>query len=99
MNYSQPPPPPQMDPNAPKDRKVFAIVSMICGIISVVFSCAWYLAIILAIVAIVLGCMSLKSSGKGMAIAGIICGGIGVVASIVFFVLAIGLIASGAVTY
>lgn len=83
-----------MDPNAPKDRKNMAIGALICGIASIVFSCLWYIALPVAIVAIILGAMSLKSSGRGMAIGGIICGAVGIVVAIVFIVIiAVGLVA------
>ena len=57
-NQFAPPPPPPVDPNAPKDRKNLAIGALICGIASIVFSCLWYLALPLAIAAIVMGAMA-----------------------------------------
>lgn len=58
----------------------FAIASMVCGIISLVCCCLIWLSLVLGIAAVVLGVIALKSncSGKGMAIAGIITGGIGI---------------------
>jgi hypothetical protein len=93
-NQFAPPPPPPVDPNAPKDRKNLAIGALICGIASIVFSCLWYLALPLAIAAIVMGAISMKSSGRGLAIGGIICGSVGIVLSIVLLIIiAIGLVA------
>ena len=62
-----------------KYGKGFAIASMCCGIFSIVFCCAWYLAIPAAGVALVLGILNLTKHGalRGMALAGIICGGVG----------------------
>lgn len=66
-----------------------SIASMVCGIVSLVCCCFWYLSIILAIVAIVLGIISIKKEyeGKGMAIAGLITGGIAIFALIVLLIL------------
>jgi len=60
-----------------KDRKGFAIASMILGIVSIVLFCLWFISIPCGILAIIFGVISIKSTGKGMAIAGIITGGIG----------------------
>ena len=70
----------------------YAIASMICGIISIVCCCLTWVSLILAIVAIVLGIIALKYQydGKGMAIAGIVTGGIGI------FIWLIVLLAAGA---
>lgn len=69
----------------------FSIASMVCGIISILCCCAWYLSIILAAVAIVFGILSLKKNaeGRNMAIAGLITGGIGAVLSIIILVFAL----------
>lgn len=58
----------------------FSIASMVCGIISLVCCCLGLFSLILAIAAIVLGVVSLngKYDGRGMAIAGIVTGGIGI---------------------
>lgn len=57
----------------------FAIASLICGILSILCCCFVWLALVLGIAGIVLGVISLtqKYDGKGMAIAGIITGGVG----------------------
>ncbi len=59
----------------------FSIASMVCGILSLTCCCLTFFSLILAIVAIVFGVISLNSKydGRGMAIAGIITGGIGIV--------------------
>lgn len=58
----------------------FAIASMVCGILSLLCCCLSLFSLILGIAAIVLGVISIngKYEGKGMAIAGIVTGGIGI---------------------
>lgn len=69
----------------PKKSNGMAIGSMVCGIISILISCCWYIGLPLAIVSIVLGIIVLKNKkdGKGMAIAGIVLSGITVIIAIV----------------
>ena len=57
-----------------------AIGSMSCGIVYIVCCCLTWVSLILAIAAIVLGIIALKYQydGRGMAIAGIVTGGIGI---------------------
>jgi hypothetical protein len=62
---------------------------MVLGICSLVLSCCVpYLPIVLALVAVVLGGISLANhkGGKGMAIAGLVCGIIGLVPAIIMIV-------------
>lgn len=68
-----------------KQSNVFAIISMIAGILSVICCCFGVISIIIAIAAVVLGIISIKKEEpkKGMAIAGIICGGVGLITSVV----------------
>ena len=71
---------------APVKKPVgLGVASMVCGILSLVLSCCVpYLPLILALVAVVLGAMGIKkNAGKGMAIAGTICGGIGALVGLV----------------
>lgn len=70
----------------------FSIASMVCGILSLTCCCASILGGILAITAVVLGIIALRNKydGKGMAIAGIITGGIG------FLIAGIMLLVAGA---
>lgn len=94
------PPPPQsyyqpvyQQPYSPvpqqNDRRGMAIAAMVLGIISVVMVCLWYVAIPCGILGIVFGCVSLKSSGHGMALAGIICGSAGLVFFLAFLFFAL----------
>lgn len=63
----------------------FSVASMVCGIVSLLCCCVWFFSVILAVVAIVLGIISLKNGyeGKGMAIAGLVTGGITIFAIII----------------
>jgi len=64
---------------ADKGNKGFAIASMVCGIVSIVCCCCSPLGICCSIAAIVTGIIAIKNDyeGRGMAIAGIVCGGVG----------------------
>lgn len=75
--------------NAGNGNIGYSIASMVCGIVSLVCCCFWYFSILLAIAAIVLGIISIKKvyDGKGMAIAGLITGGITIFALIVLLIL------------
>jgi len=93
-NYQQPV---DIEPPVSGGNIGFSIASMVCGILSILCCCAWYLSIILAGVAIVFGILSLKKNadGRNMAIAGLITGGIGAVLSIIVLVLALVGMAAG----
>ena len=71
------------------ESKVFAIISLVCGIVSLLCSCCGWLSIILGVAAVVLGILSInkQENAKGMAIAGIICGGVGIVIAIVIIIM------------
>lgn len=64
-----------------KGNKGFAIASLICGILSVICCCLGCFSLVLAIAAVGLGIVTLacKYDGKGMAIAGIVLGGVGII--------------------
>lgn len=62
-----------------KERKGFCIAAMILGIVALVFFCLWYISIPCAILAIIFGILGMKSINKGMAIAGLVTGIIGLV--------------------
>lgn len=68
------------------DKKGLCIASMVLGIISIVLFCIWYISVPCAILAIIFGILGMKSSFKGMAIAGIITGALGILFTIVIFV-------------
>ena len=86
-NQNQPwsPVPPQPQPKA---YGGFAIASFVIGLVGLLlnFCCIPYLTPILGILSLVFGFVSIRSSKKGMAIAGILLGGFTIIPSI--FVLA-----------
>lgn len=66
-----------------------AIASLTLGIVTIIISIAWFLSILTGALAIIFGAVSLKSAGRGKAIAGIITGSIGIVLSILIIILVI----------
>ena len=69
--------------------KILGIVSLVTGILSLLCCCIPILSLLLAVAAVVTGIISIKkgNSVKGLAIAGIVCGSIGVVIGIVLAVM------------
>ena len=63
--------------NMENDKKGFSIAALVLGIVAIVLSCIWYISIPCAILAIVFGILGIKSSKKGMSIAGITTGAMG----------------------
>ncbi|MBQ7955682.1 MAG: DUF4190 domain-containing protein [Lachnospiraceae bacterium] len=75
--------------NQAPQKKGMAIASMVLGILALVLSCCVpYLPVLLALIAVILGGISLakKQGGKGMAIAGLVCGIIGLIPSILVII-------------
>lgn len=67
-----------------------AIAALVLGIVALVFSCCCtYIGIICGVLAVIFGILEIKKNGegKGMAIAGTICGGIGAVAGIIMTII------------
>lgn len=93
--YAPPPPGGPVPYGAPQPSPAMAITSMVLGILSIVTSCFWFLAIPLGIAAIVIAILVRpkiargEASGRGMATAGMITGGIGLLISIVLVIIAI----------
>lgn len=78
---------PVNEPPVKKDSTVFGLVSMILGILSLALFCAC-INFPLAIAAIVFGILQIvKYKSKGMAIAGLITGGVSILAGIVFWMI------------
>lgn len=69
----------------------FAIAGMVCGILSIVCCCAWYISGILGILGLVFSIMAIvkKMPGKGLAIAGIVCVSVGLILAIGLLVFAL----------
>lgn len=78
------------DPNAGESgSKVFAIISLVCGILSIICCCSSWFGVICGVAAIVLGILSInkEEDAKGMAIAGIVCGGVGTLLGVVMIII------------
>ena len=91
----EPRPGPEPKPEEPKkDKKGFCIAALVLGIAALIFFCIWYISIPCGILAIIFGILGIKSKTKGMAIAGLITGSIGLVIStvILIFLFMIGFI-------
>ncbi len=76
----------QFDANQPQGGKGMAIASLVLGIVAAVnICCCTYVGIICGTIAIILGIITLKKNGegRGMAIAGIICGAIGGIVTLI----------------
>ena len=65
------------------------IASMVCGILSLLCCCVPGLGPLLGLAAVVMGIIGLKAEVKGYAIAGLICGGIGLLVGAVFLIYAV----------
>lgn len=64
-----------------KEKKGFCIASLVLGIVALVFFCLWYISIPCGILAVIFGILGIKTINKGMAMAGLITGAIGLVIS------------------
>ena len=78
---------------SPQQQNGMAIAALICGIIGAVLGlCCWPLGIIASIAALITGFLGLKQSdasggsGRGMAIAGLVLGGIGILLAVLVLV-------------
>ena len=88
--------------------KGLATAAMVLGIVGLVFSvagCTWFLGIPLDVLAIVFGAVGIskvnsgEGGGEGMAKAGLICGIIGIVAVITWFIIAMFIVQNAYNTY
>ena len=72
-----------------KGSKKFAIISLVCGILSIPCSMGICIGALLPVAAILLGLISFKKQENAfeMAIAGIICGGVGLLISFVVLII------------
>lgn len=73
----------------PGARRGLAIAAMIMGILSIVVCCVPIFAMPAGLAAIVMGILSVKSSGQGFAVAGIVLGVIGLVMGIGYMVMSL----------
>ena len=84
----------------PQGSKTLAIISLVCGIVSILGCCCYGINLLPAIAAIITGVISKKKNqpGGGMALAGIITGAVGIVTAIIFIILLVIGLASGSGT-
>jgi hypothetical protein len=87
--FSSVPPALTQAPAPAGDKKGLAIASMILGILSWCASIFWFCGGPISVVGIVLGFLGMKSSGRKMAIAGIILSAIGLLLMIVFIIISL----------
>ncbi len=88
MSEQLPPAPPPASAPAPAgDRRGLAIASLVLGILSLCASLAWFCGGPISVVGIVLGVLGMKSSGRKMAIAGVILSAVGLLLMIVFIII------------
>jgi hypothetical protein len=75
-----------------KDRKGFAKAAMILGIVGVPLACCAYFAIVPGILGVIFGILGIKSSKRGMAIAGIVIGALAIIAGVAMTMLSLDII-------
>jgi len=74
---------PPVETAAVKDKSGLAIAALVCGILSL---CSWLIPFCggpIALAGIILGVLGMKSSKKGMALAGLIMAAIGILLTII----------------
>lgn len=76
-------------PQGAGDKKGMAIASLVLGLVSVVFCCAWYLAIPAAIVGLVLGIKANKVVKTGLGTAGIVLSIIGLIVAVIWVIVVV----------
>ena len=85
-------PPPPGDPYAVPRTHPLAVVSLVCGILSLPACCCWGVAVPLEIASLVCGFLALakiraepeRHSGRGLCVAGMICAGTSLLFSLVW---------------
>lgn len=77
------------DYETPNPNNGFAIASLVLGILSIPLACCYGFGLVTAVISIIFGIISRRHNGgklSGMAIAGIICSVLGVLASIIMII-------------
>lgn len=64
----------------------FAVTSLVTGILTIVLFWLWPLALILGVLALTFGIISYHKRKNGMALAGAICGGVGLLFMLLFVI-------------
>lgn len=76
-----PPSPYDMPPVLPKQgdpaKNWMGITGMVLGILSILLCCLWYLSLIFGLGGLIFGILGMKSQQRGMSVAGIVTGAIG----------------------
>ena len=90
-SFAPPPAQPYVPGVATTDQNTLAVTSLVCGIVTLVLAlCCWPLGVVSAIAALITGYLGLRKAdelggnGKGMAIAGLVMGGIGILVAVLF---------------
>jgi hypothetical protein len=78
---------PVSSPAPAGDKKGLAITSLVLGILSLCASVGWFCGGPISVVGLVLGFLGRKSSGKGLATAGIILSAVGLLLTVIFIIL------------
>ncbi len=75
-------------PMQPKKTNGFAVASLACGIAAIPMFCCIWIPILLGVLAIVFGILSRRRDDRmpGIALAGIICGAIGLILAVLFLI-------------
>lgn len=83
-------------PDLPQKTPGMAIASLVLGIVSLVSCCIYYVSGPCAILAIIFGIVTIRKgpAGKGMSIAGIICGGVALLLVVAMLLFAGAIIAA-----
>lgn len=79
-------------PTAQPDRKGLAIASLVLGLLSLFSFCLVFCAGPLGLAGIITGIAGLKSSQRGLAIAGIVLSGLGLIISIILSLIGVALL-------
>lgn len=92
-----PPPMPGAPVGVPKRSNGFAVASLVLGILTLVMFFAVWIPILMGILAVVFGGIGIsranKGAGqKGLAIAGLVCGAVGMLAAILFIVVIVNVV-------
>jgi uncharacterized membrane protein len=76
-------------PTTQNNNNGLAIAALALGIVSVPIFFIWFISFIAGVLAIIFGAISLKSSGRSMALAGLITGCVGASLSVLFVLILI----------
>lgn len=74
-------------PTGDKSKDWAAITAFVTGILSIILCLTSYYNFLLSLAAIIFGAIGLKSNQRGLSMAGLICGILGIVLTIIFIVM------------